>query len=392
MTSDMMEELNQIIVTEGLKRVSNNQHNSLLPYEQQLISDVLTLYGFTSAWQGERSKSGMNNSTFILHTSEADYIMRQYETHNDQAKIAFEHGVLTALSNTDFELESPEPVLPLSTGNEDEEIDHGSKRSKNLVQGSKQTYQTIRDLGTGADKIVALFRFLEGVNPVWDSPEQLFLLGRAAGQLSSALAKLELELDPVYPPYYRIDEAYPLCTPVRLLEWCASPPDTLAACAEELRQLQHELPRLFEALRGMEQLPHQLVHGDVNASNVLVDQEGTMSAILDFEFATWDLRVMELAVPMSDMLTMDKSEEWMWQAQAYLIRGFREKVELTDEELKAIPQLILLRSLDVVMHFISRMVEGTDEPEVAVQQIIKLKQRIDWMHRNEEQLRELLTK
>ncbi|MGQ8871691.1 phosphotransferase [Paenibacillus sp. TSA_86.1] len=349
--------------------MSNKQKQSLLPAEQQLISEVLALYGFTSEWQGERNQGGMNNSTFVLHTRDANYVLRQYETHNDQAKIAFEHGVLMALSETDFALNSPKPVSSCSN----------------------ETYQIIRDRFTGASKIVTLFRYLEGVNPVWDSPGQLLPLGQAAGQLSSALAKLELELEPVYPAYYRIEDAYPLCTSARLLEFCASPPETLAACAEELRQLQHELPGLFEVLRGMEQLPHQLVHGDVNASNVLVDQEGNVSAILDFEFVTWDLRVMELAVPMSDMLTMDKSEEWMWQAQANLIRGFRENVELNADELKAIPQLILLRSLDVVMHFISRMLEGTDEPEVAIEQIVKLKQRIDWMRMNEELLRRLLT-
>lgn len=93
---------------------------------------------------------------------------------------------------------------------------------------------------------------------------------------------------------------------------------------------------------------------------------------------------------MSDLLTMDKSEDWMWQAQEGLIRGFREQVSLKPEELLAIPRLILLRSLDVVMHFISRMFEGTDEPEVAVEQIVKLKQRIDWMRLHEERLREIL--
>jgi homoserine kinase type II len=367
--------------------VSNKQQNSLLPTEKQMISEVLALYGFTSQWQGERSKGGMNNSTFVLHTGDGTYVMRQYETHNDQAKIAFEHGVLTALSDIDFELESPKPVTSLCSDYEGRE----SKGSNNIVQKNKKTYQVIQDYHTGATKIVSLFRYLEGVNPVWDYPDQLFLLGKAAGQLSTALARLEMKLEPVYPPYYRIENAYPLCTPAFLLELCASPPVALAACTEELRQLQHELPRLFEALSGMEQLPHQLVHGDVNASNVLVDPAGNVSAILDYEFATWDLRVMELAVPMSDMLTIDKSEEWMWRAQANLVQGFREHVELSATELVAIPQLILLRSLDVVMHFISRMLEGTDEPEVAVDQILKLKQRVDWMRRNEQQLRELLT-
>ncbi|KAA8784557.1 phosphotransferase [Paenibacillus amylolyticus] len=387
----MMKEFVQIIITEEFESVSNKQQNSLLPTEKQLISEVLALYGFRSEWQGKRSNGGMNNSTFVLHTSDEDYVMRQYETHNDQAKIAFEHGVLTALSNTDFELHSPTPVISLSSSSR-EDADQEFKESNHSNEENRQTYQIVRDHITGTFKIVTLFRYLKGVNPVWDSPDQLLPLGRAAGHLSTALAKLKLELEPVYPPYYRIDEAYPLCTPERLLRMCASPPETLEACTDELRQLQDELPGLFKALRGMEQLPHQIVHGDVNASNVLVDPEGNMSAILDFEFATWDLRVMELAVPMSDMLTMDKSEEWMWQAQANLVQGFREEVELTADELEAIPQLILLRSLDVVMHFISRMLEGTDKPEVAAGQIVKLKQRMDWMQRNEEQLRQLLMK
>nr|WP_285888376.1 phosphotransferase [Paenibacillus polysaccharolyticus] len=333
----------------------------------------------------------MNNSTFVLYTRDADYVMRQYETHNDQAKIAFEHAVLTALSNTDFKLHSPTPVISLSSSSV-EDTDREWKGMNHPSQENRQSYHIVQDHITGMFKIVTLFHFLKGVNPVWDSPDQLLPLGRAAGHLSTALAKLKLELEPVYPPYYRIEEAYPLCSPERLLEMCVSPPETLGACAKELRQLQDELPGLFTALRGMEQLPHQIVHGDVNASNVLVDMEGNMSAILDFEFATWDLRVMELAVPMSDMLTMDKSEEWMWQAQANLVRGFQEEVELTDDELEAIPKLILLRSLDVVMHFISRMLEGTDKPEVAAGQIVKLKQRMDWMGRNEDQLRRLLTK
>lgn len=350
--------------------MSDFQNKGLSLTEQQLISNVLTLYGITSGWQGKRSEGGMNNSTFMLHTNGATYMMRQYETHNDQAKIAFEHGVLTALRHTDFKLDSPRPVVSVK---------------------NHKTYQVVQADAEGRTKIVTLFHYLEGVNPVWEQADQLLQLGRAAGHLSSSLAKLDLKSEPVYPPYYRIDEAYPLCSPSRLMELCASPPETLTACAAQLAQLREELPGLFEALRGMDQLPHQLVHGDVNASNVLADSQGRICAILDFEFATWDLRVMELAVPMSDMLTMDKSEAWMWKAQARLVEGFREKVELTAQELRAIPHLILLRSLDVVMHFISRMMEGTDEPRVAVEQIVKLKQRMDWMRLNERQLRTLLT-
>ncbi|MEK4663824.1 phosphotransferase [Priestia sp. FSL H7-0729] len=351
--------------------MQNIDSGSLHHSEKQRISEVLASYGFTSDWKGERGKGGMNNSTFMLHIDGTSYVMRQYETHNDPMKIAFEHEVLQALQRSNFKLDTPSPVrrLPGETG----------------------TFLPVKDTLTGHTKIATLFHYREGVNPIWDKPDQLYGLGKAAGALSSAMATLDITREPVYPPYYQIQDAYPLCSPERLLQLCASPLESLIACTHELKQLGNTLPELFEALRGMEQLPHQLVHGDVNASNVLADQQdGEICAILDFEFATWDLRVMELAVPMSDLLTMDKSEDWMWQAQEGLIRGFREQVSLEPEELLAIPRLILLRSLDVVMHFISRMFEGTDKPEVAVDQIVKLKQRMDWMSLHEVRLREIL--
>jgi Ser/Thr protein kinase RdoA (MazF antagonist) len=312
----------------------------------------------------------MNNSTFMVEIDQERYVLRQYETHNDQTKIAFEHEVLAALSRSEFELHVPAPV--------------------NLPDNKDATFLVVQDRSSGRSKIVTLFHYREGHNPVWNTPEQLSGLGKAAGKLSSVMAHLSISLAPVYPPYYQIQEAYPLCSPEKLLQLCTSPPDTLMACADDLQNLKIVLPNLFDTLRGMEVLPHQLVHGDLNASNVLADSQEGICAILDFEFATRDLRVMELAVPMSDLLTMDKEEAWMWVALEGLIQGFRQQVSLEPKELSVIPELILLRSLDVVMHFISRLFEGTDEPEVAVQQIRKLRERVDWMKGNEERLRELL--
>lgn len=343
---------------------------SLNDSEQQLISTVLSSYGFTSNWKAQRGKGGMNNSTFMVEINEECYVLRQYETHNDQMKIAFEHEVLSALSRSEFELDVPVPV--------------------SLPDDKHATFLAVQDRSSGRSKIVTLFHYREGHNPVWNTPEQLSGLGRAAGMLSSVMARLPISLAPVYPPYYQIQEAYPLCAPEKLLQLCTSPPNTLMACTDDLQKLKEVLPDLFHTLRGMEDLPHQLVHGDLNASNVLADSQDIICAILDFEFATWDLRVMELAVPMSDLLTMDKEQAWVWEALESLIQGFRQQVSLEPEELGVIPTLILLRSLDVVMHFISRLFEGTDEPEVAVQQIRKLRERVDWMKSNEERLRELL--
>lgn len=338
--------------------------------EYQLVRQVLSVYAPGSEWEAIRGSGGMNNSTYLLRIDGKRFVLRQYETHNDVAKIAFEHEILNALARSGFSLRLPSPVK---------------------APGSGQTFYTLVNEGTGQKKVVALFRYLEGHNPVWGQPEQLRELGMAAGKLSQALAGLKVSLDPVYPPYYQIQDAYPLCTPDKLLQMCISPPVRLHAVRNDMNELAHTLPALFEALAGMEHLPHQLVHGDVNASNVLADEEGRVCAVLDFEFATWDLRVMELAVPLSDLLTIDHSEAWLWGALESLICGYRAHAVLEPAELAALPQLVLLRSLDVVMHFISRMFEETDPPEVAAVQIRKLRERMDWMKNNEARLRTLLS-
>ena len=52
-------------------------------------------------------------------------------------------------------------------------------------------------------------------------------------------------------------------------------------------------------MRGRIQgLPSQLIHGDLHYDNVLVN-DGKVSGLLDFEFAMYDWRAMELAICLS---------------------------------------------------------------------------------------------
>ena len=48
-------------------------------------------------------------------------------------------------------------------------------------------------------KLAALFTFTDGCNPTWVNTHQLLKFGEAVGQLSSALARITMELKPVYP-------------------------------------------------------------------------------------------------------------------------------------------------------------------------------------------------
>ena len=49
-------------------------------------------------------------------------------------------------------------------------------------------------------------------------------------------------------------------------------------------------------------------------------------------------------------------------------RGFSRSIRLTPAEISAIPVLMLLRKIDVFLHFVTRYLEGTDESWVLHEQ------------------------
>ncbi|MFD2700040.1 phosphotransferase [Paenibacillus shunpengii] len=307
-----------------------------------------------------RLRGGMNNSSYRLGIRNQEYVLRLYESHQDQDKVLYEHAVLDSLSRIERRFEIPELV--------------------HTPQGNTITYCN--------GKIAALFRYKEGRNPELTAPQQYEQLGLQAGQLSAALSRVELTHTPVYPPYYRLDISYPECPPAYLLSFLNQPDPVFQHQAHQMKEMAESVAQLFEALRFIDQLPHQIVHGDLNASNVLENDQGQIYAILDFEFATLDARVMELAVPLSDMLGHE--EEEMWENCIALISGFTSVIELGEDERAVIPLLILLRRLDVVMHFISRWRKGIDSYAVVERQLEELYARMKWMDKNRDQLASIL--
>jgi homoserine kinase type II len=152
-----------------------------------------------------------------------------------------------------------------------------------------------------------LTKWLPGVRPDLSDEQALERFGRAIGQLSVALGRV---------PWQDARQ-----------DWLTSAhvhpdvPDVAELCRELAAVgVGCELTRL---LTGFEQgmwltgvgadLPVQVVHGDVAASNVLADEHtGQVIAMLDFEIAGADLRVQDLVVGLKQSGALDTSD---WQRQ-----------------------------------------------------------------------------
>lgn len=314
------------------------------------MREVLKYY-FEGDCQIHNGASGMNNLTRFIEWNEKKYVLRIYQNHNDETLVTVEQKVLSMIKGV------PVPVL---------------------VPTLKGEYFVKYH-----DQLAVLFEYQEGVNLKLERLEQYKNYGEMVGRLSQALSKLEGEKQG-YLPYYELDKAYPNH---EIEAFCQMPEEAFKDLRDELKIVEACYGEWKTIKDELAKLPKQLIHGDINSSNLLMDDEGMISRILDFEFVTKDLRAMEIAICLSEILYEGKDDIWP-KLEAFM-EGLRSNLELTDEEMIYLPSLILLRRLDVVLHFMTRYrcdisSEIAGKTEYLRKQISKLANQWLWMKKNKE--------
>ncbi|MEK3881367.1 phosphotransferase [Paenibacillus sp. PL2-23] len=317
-------------------------HGALEAETMPAIERLMARHWPQSAGYIEPKSGGWNNSTYILQSASGRSVLRLYNTHRDLDKITFEHSVLKCLAGNGLSFFVPEPIESREGG-------------------------TVARVEDGSGRFACLFRFIEGAPAEGDTADYARSFGQAAGSLTLALAEADPGLPAVYPPYYRLMEAYPACSPEAVREFCRRPPEPFQQLEKELAVLEEAYTLATISLEGLERLPHQLVHGDLNGSNLLLQSTSLdqVEALLDFEFCTRDIRAMEAAVILSGMLGGGRERE----AVRLFCEGYAEAVQLLPEEIDALPLLLRLRMVDVFLHFLSRYWNGTDQSPILIHHI-----------------------
>ena len=314
--------------------------------------EIVPFYFPSENWEIVPGPSGKNNTTLFIMANNEQYVLRIYKTHQDEDKVNYEHAVLLALIERALSFSIP---VPLKT-----------------IDG-----QTI--VKTQSGYLAGLFNFINGTNPCLEDLDQIYSFGKATGQLSAELAEVSVNQLPVYRPYYDIDSTHPRCSLDQMKDFSLNPPEDFVGFTQELFIIYKQLVSFQESVPFLKGLPHQLVHGDLNASNILTGGDGKNSAILDFEFVTHDLRVMEVAVAMSDFIDDEEDEIIVFKKITAFLTGYGSMIKLTEEEIHSLPLLIQLRSLDVFIHFLGRYLDGVDSINTVKKYIRKAAQRVSWI-------------
>jgi homoserine kinase type II len=297
-------------------------------------------------WLVYQGKSGYNNITRYIVNDNKKYILRIYETHKDKAKVKLEHEVLVKLNEIEgLPFKVPVPIY--------------TKEGK--------TYLRLQD---GSNKLACIYTYIEGENPVFHS-RLLYSFGKSTGDVLNALQGLHIQEPFIYRPYYEIEHTHPNCGIEQIVQWCTNPPEEFTGFKSKLSWIAKQMVQFQMFVPQLKTLPHQVIHGDLNESNVLGGQNGTIEAILDFEFVTYDLRAMEVAVCISEIIIKEPKESILVEKLTMFYRGFSSVMTLTKPEIDALPILVQLRRLDVFVHFLGRYLDGIDKKDILKEQIVK---------------------
>jgi homoserine kinase type II len=133
-------------------------------------------------------------------------------------------------------------------------------------------------------------------------------------------------------------------------------------------------------------LPRQMVHGDFGPGNVLA-VDGRVVAVLDFEFAQPEVRAIDMAAPLVFVMRLWEREtaDALAMASAYC-RGFGRTAALTEAEIAALPQLMLLRDIVSTIWWLGRdLAEGRTAD---LTRLTELRDFAGWFATHGETLRE----
>lgn len=311
------------------------------------------------------TSSGVNNVVQYVETSDGrNLILRIYNNGCNTEAVEYEHAILNAIDRSALPFQVPKYLQ--------------SKNGKTMEQ-----------LQSGTQ--CCMCERIPGVLPKNSDPKPL---GRATGQLMSAMSQISLDLKPPIAPYYRVYDVHKAIggDKNKFYEYCKGPQfDGCRRGIETLCNALQEIDTMIDIYLAVDpdDFPQHIIHGDLHYDNVLTDEKtGEVTGLLDFEFCTIDWRAMEVAVCLSKYV----GENDPFPLVESFIDGFCENGTLTSQESQAIPDLINLRVLSNCIYFVGRAISGQDSIASLTSRADMYAQRVLWVNDNKHRITGCITR
>ena len=325
------------------------------------ILELLAAWPIREVVHLEPIHQGINNHVWRIDATDGQsYVLRVLPGSGDLPRVRFEAALLDALSQKPLPFRLPLPLL---------------SRSGDIVVPFEQE--------TGSSTVATLHPFLPGSKPDRNDPSRAAQAGTALAVLDTALAAL---------PEQAVKQFRSSSQSEDVDSFHALIADSLATIeqlpverelARRVRDLQAAVIKMTDGL--FHHLPQQLLHRDCGPGNMLVDDSG-ITAVLDFEFAGRDIRVLDLCVALAwwPVNLMGTGKEW--EVIDAFGAAYVHVFPLSDTELRAIPDLLRLRDAGSLTHRIGRYLAGLESDAVIESRLKHSLWREEWLSANQERL------
>jgi homoserine kinase type II len=258
------------------------------------MAELLSRYDAGELLSAKGIAEGVENSNFLVETTERRFILTLYEKRVDVGDLPFFLSVLDHLA----EAGNPVPrAVPDRTGQQIHEV---------------------------AGRPACLIEFLSGVSVTHPTPAQSRAAGAALGRMHAALADFVGERP----------------NSLGLAGWHA----LAARCGADLDRISPGLgSRVADELRHLdahwpEGLATSVIHADLFPDNVLMRVE-RVTGIIDFYFACTEVRAWDVAVTHTAWCFDTDGSRFHADRAAALIAGYQDAFGLSDAERAAFPVL-----------------------------------------------------
>jgi homoserine kinase type II len=286
---------------------------------------------------------GTTNSIFRLTTSLGRFALVCHEARVSEASIPFFLGLMRHLAAAG--IPCPAPLTP--------------------SHGEALTFPV-------AGRPSVLLPWLDGHSPAAATPALLHQLGQLLAKIHLASS----DYAPRLASRYHRDLIAPL--------WAVSAP-----------QADQVLPGSHDVLQGLldrgadqpadDNLPRGAIHGDIFLDNLLVDEHGKISGILDFNYACTDSWLYDLAMTINGCCWDDTAEAFSPTLTQALLAGYESVRPLTkgqqgenSDERAALPPM-LIAALQPYLH--TRLYDWItlpDDPNASRKTLQAFWQRLQW--------------
>ncbi len=322
---------------------------------------IFDRWSFLAEATFEPIAQGSSQATYFVYTPDNRFVLKLYAATTETAQIQYEHSLLTFLQSTDFSFAIPLPIC--TTSGETFIVVEADGRSLNA----------------------ALFPRIVGQAMNRQNLNQVQSAGFALAKLHHQLAKFDPQGKLARLPFWgALDRIHPqIRNPLTVGQ-------ILSLGLEEQERFSQLLSEAIEAAPYLyATLPIQTIHADYITPNILVENDRVVG-ILDFEFATRDLRLLDYLSSLDQFASFPWKDDLFEEIVRAFSRGYRACSYLTVAEMKAAIAVWKLQRASSIVYWTGRLLQGKGNRQQIADAVMETLRFETWLESNQRRLLDAL--